>query len=240
MELTAALPFTLNPGADMPAYPASRAAPPAPALVPWPLKTLASARCGAEQLPDGRVRYWICHEVLRGVTPAMLAWWFANLEGDVEVEGRRINRYRAWHPHDHVHASYAKRCADGSIGPGAQIRLREYLGANRAYEINVITDIERLDEHGFIHNPVTHGIRGFARMEYRFTAVESGTLYENCLIIGAKSGWKRTFNPLIRRWMFDQARGLAWLRHNIEEVGLLEHFLPELYAQETGRYARRA
>lgn len=41
-------------------------------------------------------------------------------------------------------------------------------------------------------------------------------------------------SPLIQRFVFDQAQGLAWLRHNIEEVGLFEHFLPDLYRQETG------
>jgi hypothetical protein len=33
---------------------------------------------------------------------------------------------------------------------------------------------------------------------------------------------------------FNAARGNAWLRHNIEEVGLFEHFLPDLYRQEAG------
>jgi hypothetical protein len=38
----------------------------------------------------------------------------------------------------------------------------------------------------------------------------------------------------VQRFFFDAAHGLAWLRHNVEEVGLLEHFLPALYRQETG------
>ena len=28
-------------------------------------------------------------------------------------------------------------------------------------------------------------------------------------------------------------KGEAWLKHSIEEIGTLEHFLPELYARET-------
>lgn len=228
------LPVTLDPTLDMPAYPPTRDVPAEPALLPWPLKPVSSAQCGVRRLDDGRLCYWIRHEVLQGVTPRMLAWWFAHLEGDVEVDGRRINRYRAWHPHDHVHASYWRRLPDGSVGPGAWIRLREYLGANRKYEVNVVTRIEKLDEQGFIHNPVTHGIPGIARMEYTFTPVEGGTLYENCLIVGGASGWRRWITPLIERFAFTPEQGLAWLRHNIEEVGLFERFLPGLYEKETG------
>lgn len=235
-----ALPLTI--GIDStrsyPAYPADRSGPPEPTPLPWGLKPLGSARCGAERLPDGRVSYWIEHEVLRGVTPAMLAWWFSHLEGEVVIGGQRIDRYRAWHPYDHVHASYARRLPDGSVGPGATIHLREYLGANPAYEVDTLTDIEKLDEEGFIHNPRLHGISGLVRMEYAFTPVQEGTLYRNRLIIGGASGWRRLVSPLVQALGFDHRRGLAWLRHNIEEVGQLEHFLPALYRQENGGAAR--
>lgn len=231
-----ALPFTFGASAprNFPAYGASRRRPADPATVPWPLKTLGSAECGARRLADGRLSYWIRHDILKGVTPPMLVWWFSHLEGDIVVGGQRINRYRAWHPYDHVHASYARRLPDGSIGPGARIRLREYLGGNPMYEIDTITDIEKLDEEGFIHNPRIHGVKGLVRMEYTFTRVPHGTLYENRLLVGGVSGWRRHVSPLVQRFGFDHAHGLAWLRHNIEEVGMFEHFLPALYRQETG------
>lgn len=217
-----------------PPYPDDRRAPPEPVTVPWPLKPLGSAECGAERLADGRLSYWIRHDIVRGVTPRMLAWWFAHLEGDIDVAGQRVNRYRAWHPYDHVHASYARRRADGSIGPGARIRLREYLGANRRYNVDTVTTIEKLDEEGFIHNPTLFGVAGLVRMEYTFTRVPGGTLYANRLLVGGLAGWRRAITPLLQRVGFDQTHGLAWLRHNIEEVGLFEHFLPDLYRQETG------
>lgn len=217
-----------------PAYPASHRRLPEPAPVPWALKPFASAASGHERLPDGRDSWWIRHELLRGVTPGMLVWWFSHLEGEVVLDGRRINRYRAWHPYDHVHASYARRRPDGSIGPGAQIRLREVLGANRAYTVDTVTDIERLDEGGFVHNPRVHGISGLVRMEYRFTAQPGGTLFENRLLVGGTQGWRRLVTPLLRRWGFGAGHGRAWLRHNIEEVGAFEQFLPALYRQQTG------
>ncbi|HYF06110.1 MAG TPA: hypothetical protein VD970_00685 [Acetobacteraceae bacterium] len=231
-----ALPLTLGRSVvtDFPAYPDTRPGPAEPVVLPWGLKPLGSADFGAERLPDGRLSYWIRHDILKGVTPRMLAWWFSHLEGDVEIAGRRINRYRAWHPYDHVHASYARRLPDGSVGPGAQIRLREYLGANHRYHVDTVSDIEKLDETGFIHNPRLHGIGGLVRMEYTFTPVADGTLYQNRLLIGGTHGWRRAVTPLMQRFGFDHAHGLAWLRHNIEEVGMFENFLPGLYRRETG------
>ncbi len=235
--MTITLPMTLGLAQrhDFPAYPDSRPVPAEPVTLPWGLKPMGSAECGAERLADGRLSYWIRHDIVKGVTPRMLVWWFSHLEGDVLIAGQRINRYRAWHPYDHVHASYVRRLPDGSIGPGAAIRLREYLGANPAYNVDTVTEIEKLDEEGYIHNPRVHGISGLVRMEYRFTRVSTGTLYENRLLVGAASGWRRVVTPLVQRFAFDPAHGLAWLRHNIEEVGLLEHILPPLYLAETGR-----
>jgi len=237
LSLYQALPLPAAPAvvdADCPVYPASYRGVPRPVPLPWGLKPLGSARYGADTLADGRSRFWIRHEVVKGVTPRMLAWWFANLEGDVVVQGRRINRYRLWHPYDHVHASYAKRRADGSIGPGAVIRLKEILGGNPHFVVDVTTEIEKLDEEGYIHNPVLHGIRGLARMEYTFRRVAGGTLYENCLLFGPRGAVGRALRPLIEQVAFPPGKGEAWLRHNIEEVGMFENFLPDLYRQETG------
>lgn len=218
----------------VPAYPANHRGVPQPAALPWGLKPLGSAVYGIDTLPDGRDRYWIRHEIVRGVTPRMLAWWFAHLEGEVVIQGRRIDRYRVWHPYDHVHASYAKRRADGSVGPGAVIRLKEVLGGNPRFVVDITTEIEKLDEEGFIHNPVVDGIRGLARMEYTFTPVADGTLYENCLIFGARGRLGRMLHPLLARIAFPPGKGHTWLRHNIEEVGMFENFLPDLYRQQTG------
>src|SRR5690554_3541124 len=94
---------------------------PPPLELGRPLKPLASARTGREMLADGRVRYWIRHEVLHGVTPAMLLWWFGHMEGEIEVGGRLYPRYRVWHPRDHIRVGYPRRRPDGTIGPGAAI-----------------------------------------------------------------------------------------------------------------------
>ncbi|QYK45254.1 MAG: hypothetical protein KF794_00600 [Xanthobacteraceae bacterium] len=234
----AAYPFAAIEAEDLTTtYPPRYCGLPTPLRLPFPLKPVSSADTGVEIMADGRTKYWIRHDIVRGVTPRMLDWWFRNLEGEIEFGGRRYNRYRFWHPGDHVHASYAKRLPDGTVGAGAQIRLIEVLGRNPKFVVNTTTHIERLDEGGYIHNPELHGRTGFARMEYTFESAPGGTRYENCLIIGSTAGWYPLVRPLVHRFAFTRAQGVAWLRHNIEEVGMFENFLPQLYRQETGRSA---
>src|SRR5690606_12657324 len=124
-----------------------------PLDLPFALKSLATADTGMERLGDGRIKYWIRHDVIRCVTPRMLDWWFRNLEGDVELAGRTHSRYRFWHPADHVHVGYARRLPDGTIGPGAAIRIVEVLGRDPRFLVDTVSRIERLDEGGFIHSP---------------------------------------------------------------------------------------
>lgn len=197
----------------------------------WQPKPVSSARSGVELLGDGRIHCWINHELVRGVTPAMLVWWFKNMEGDVEHQGQLVSRYGLWHPADHVRLRYAKRLPDGSIGVGSVFHITEMLGARPEYLVNVLTDVVRLDEGGFGHRPRFHGLRA-ARMDYTFAPAAGGTDYRNSLTVGFE-GWPgRLLNPLIRRFVFDQARGHAWIKHNIEEVGQLEAFLPQLHAAQ--------
>jgi len=203
---------------------------PASLQLPWQLKSPSSASAGVETLNDGRKRYWVKHSVLKNVTPQMLAWWFGHMEGDVEIQGKRYPRYRVWHPLDHVYARYVRPAPNGSIGPGAQIALCEYLGRNPTYKVEAVSTIEKLDETGFVHNVVRGGVR-IARMEHVFTKTVDGTRDENCLIV---LGTPRLgpFATFLLPFLFPDGKGQAWLKHSIEEMGTLENFLPELYERE--------
>ncbi|TGL56408.1 hypothetical protein EHQ58_17445 [Leptospira ognonensis] len=200
--------------------------------ISWLPKKVSSARSGREVLNDGRVKYWIQHDPLKGVTTEMLVWWFKHLEGDIHFQGNTFNRYHVWHPEDHVHVSYEKRLPDGTVGKGAILRIVEYLGRQKKYIVNVISPIEKLDDSGFIHNPRLYGFLPIARMEYSFKNIQNGTLYENCLIVGWKGFSFKLLRPLFEFLFFDRKHGLAWIKHNIEEVGQFENFLPELYLKE--------
>jgi hypothetical protein len=204
---------------------------PEPLTVPWEHKPVSSARSGAEGLPDGRTKFWIKHDLAKGVTPAMLVWWFSNLEGDVDIEGRLLNRYRVWHPFDHVYARYTRRLPDGSIGPGAQIDVLEYLGGTQKYKLEVLTTIEKLDEEGYVHNPVVRDI-SLARMEDTFREVAGGTLYDSALIVpSGRRSW--FFRKIVVPLLFPEPKGQAWIKHTVEAVGCFENFPPDLYRRET-------
>jgi hypothetical protein len=45
--------------------------------------------------------------------------------------GRLLDRYRVWHPFDHVSARCVRRAASGSVGPRARMALCEVLVRRR-------------------------------------------------------------------------------------------------------------
>lgn len=209
---------------------------PQPIPVPWSLKPLESAQTGLDVLGDGRLHLWIRHDLLHGVTPRMLVWWFQHMEGDMELEGVRYPRYRVWHPRDHVGFRYARLPHGGVAAPGARFHIHERFADNPAWEVDVLTDVVRLDEGGFAHRPRFLGgaLRPVA-MDYAFTRVPGGTRYENSMTVGFAG--KPRLNAALRSHVMPDDKGRAWLLHNVEEVGSFEHFLPELIRQVTGQRA---
>jgi hypothetical protein len=206
---------------------------PPPLEIPWTRKPLASAETEVSVLPDGRIKLWIRHDIVRGVTPPMLAWWFRHIEGEMTIAGQRVPRYRAWHPLDHIAFRYARCCPDGSIGVGAVFHITEAFARNPKWLIDIDTVVEKLDDTGFIHGPRHFGLK-VAHMEYVFDPVTGGTRYTNWLIAGLDAPLAgRVVNPPIRRLLFPDDRARAWLTHNVEEVGNFESFLPALYREGT-------
>ncbi len=212
---------------------------PDPIDVPWSFKPLASAETNVERFDDGRMRFSIVHDVLSGVTPEMLVWWFRNMRGTMEVEGKIHPRYRVWHPRDHVEHRY-HHTPEAGDGVGSVFLIHEVIGRDPRYEVNVLTDVTRLDEGGFAHRPRVAGITGAVRADYTFERVAGGTRYINSLEIGFDSRWAAPINAAIAALRFDEAHGRAWLLHNVEEVGAFEAFLPQLYEAETRGASRRA
>lgn len=79
-----------------------------------------------------------------------------------------------------------------------------------------------------------------ARRENTFERVDGGTLYGNCLIAGMQLPFvRRPFNALVRPRLFSDDIGRAWLRHDVEEVGNLQLFLPDSYERCRGACGER-
>jgi hypothetical protein len=199
-----------------------------PREIPWTLRDWTRADTRLSYDDDGRMRLSITHEVLRGVTPPMLLWWFNNLEGTMEVEGRVLPRYHVWHPIDHIDFWTTGRGSDGRVIPGTVFHIVEAFGGNPDYMVNAASVIEKLDETGLIHAPQMMGLKA-AHMEYEFIPTDEGTLYRNFLLVGPDAPGARHAATAFRGWLFPVDKGYAWMRHNVEEVGLFEQFLPKLF-----------
>jgi len=194
------------------------------------MKPLASARTTQAILPSGQLELTIEHDTLRGVSPAMLRWWFENLGKDMTFEGQTYPRYLLWHPRDHIHWELARRSPDGGTGQGAYFRIVEAFAANPAYYVDSTEYVEKLDEEGISLVRCIAGVEVF-RLEHRFGEVPQGASYRSRMVVGIAGGsFRWLFNSLVRPKLFSDPMGTAWLTHNVEEVSMFESILPPLYA----------
>jgi hypothetical protein len=203
--------------------------PPVPAI--HPLRTTDTARSTFRELGRHRLRVTIDHAPLDGVTPEMLLWWFGHLGGTMAYAGGEHPRYRVWHPFDHVDWQLARPAPDGGAGEGARFRIVENLGADPAMGIDTVDRVEKLDETGIRLVLRLAGVP-FFQLEHTWSQGRGRTHYVSVLDLGARSRWARPVNAYLRAKVFRPGMERAWVKHNIEEVGLLEHFLPGLWAAE--------
>lgn len=190
-----------------------------------------SAEWSLARLDDGRLRMTIAHAPLRGVTPAMLDWWFRNIGGTMLWQGREVSRYHVWHPRDHIHWALARPALGGGVGPGAIFRIVERFQANPRYHVDVRDRVTELSEAGITLEGHAFGLR-VTRLAHRFTALDGATQYDSVLEIGlALPILGPGLNRMVLPRKFPEDMGRAWIVHNIEEVGQFESFLPGLYAR---------
>lgn len=195
-----------------------------------PMKPLSSARTTQTILANGQLELTIEHDSIRGVSPAMLRWWFENLGEEMTFDGRTYPRYLLWHPRDHIHWELSRPSPDGGTGQGAYFRIVEAFAANPAYYVDSTEYVEKLDDEGISLVKRVAGVEVF-RLEHRFGEAPKGASYRSRMAVGIASGALRPlFNRVIRPRIFSDAMGTAWLTHNIEEVSMLENLLPPLYA----------
>lgn len=179
----------------------------------------------------GRLILTIEHDLVRGTTPAMLEWWFRNIGGTMSYQGRTLSRYRVWHPLDHIDWRLV-RASPGQVGVGSRFQIVEAFGRDPDHLIDSTELVEKLDATGIRLTRSLLGERVFS-LEHWFHPAEDGTRYRSRMEVGGAGLLGRHFfNRWIRPRLFSDAMGEAWLRHNVEEVGNFEYFLPELYAAE--------
>lgn len=198
---------------------------PEPLPFDWSMRTVDSARITVEEADDGRFVQTVEHAVIPGVTAAMVLWYLERVDQEVAWRGRRALAYRLWHPVDHIH--FARR---GAFGPGDEWHIVEAFGANPHYWMEALFHVTKLDETGF-----TMEIRKFGRpvavMDEQWEATPDGLQWTVSQTIGTTGPLLGPVSRAIRRRRAPMLA--AWPRHNVEEVGNLEHFLPALHAELT-------
>lgn len=191
---------------------------------------------------DGRMEARISHAPLRGITAEMLVWWFENLPDEPEareqdlstrktarVGDRDIPLYWLWHPEDHFMVQILRPAPTGKPGlsEGARVCLKE-----RILEVvELYALVDGMNRDG-IHLTMMRGPLRLGDLRHTFVDTDEGLAYRSRLIIGSTLPIiGRLLNFFVRRFVFTPPMLDRWLRHNVEEVGNFEHFLPSLYAQ---------
>jgi hypothetical protein len=156
----------------------------------------------------------------------MLLDWFTHLDGTIEYGGAVINRYLAWHPIDHILWELARPAPGGGPGEGAWFHIVEQFGDNPDQRIDTTDRVEKLDETGIRLVKRIAGIPVF-QLEHTWSACVDGTHYVSIMEIGARAAILFAVNRYTKH-RFPDEMARAWVRHNVEEVGQLEHLLPLL------------
>ncbi len=206
-----------------------------PRPINWSMKPLSSAKIQENMLPDGRVELRIEHDLLRGVTPGMLVWWWRNIEGDMDLGGKIYARYLIWHPIDHIYFEVMHRLPDGRVDVGSVFHLVEALGADMRNLLDVMLRLAQLDETGARVELRALG-RVAMQIQGQFLPQGEGTQVITTMTVGLQGpfGGLHGLNRLLIDWFFPAERRKAWLKHSVEEIGNLQFFLPELYRRHAG------
>ncbi|WP_111509919.1 hypothetical protein [Mycobacterium kyogaense] len=204
----------------------------------YPLRPIDTASVQFTDCAHGRRRVTIDHRPLAGVTPAMLLDWFTHLDGTMRYGGHVVDRYLAWHPTDHIRWELWRAAPGGGAGEGARFHIVEAFGGDPRFRVDVVDRVEKLDVTGIRLVQRLVGVPIFA-LEHTWSAGVEGTHYVSVMDIGARSAAMAPVNALLRR-RFRPAMVEAWVRHNIEEVGQLEHLLPQLANSGEAEPAQRA
>ena len=198
------------------------------------MKNGSTAETEFSTLPSGQRQLTIRHEVIEGVTPEMIVWWFQNFPTrTIRVAGEDVPWYRLWHPRDHIVVVIRERGDPDvpGISEGAQIVIHERIGGK--YD-PFNGHVAALDSEGILLLASVGGAT-IGNLRHTFTPVEGGTLYESKLVLGLDEPVVRVLaNALIRNFVMTDAQANGWFTLNVEEVGNFQFFLPNLYAEHHG------
>lgn len=197
-----------------------------PLPVLYPLRAVDTATVRFADCARGRRRITIDHRPLAEVTPTMLLDWFTHLGSTMEYGGAIVDRYHAWHPIDHIRWELARPAPGGGAAEGARFHMVESFEARPEFTVDEVARVEKLDQTGIRLVLRIAGVPIF-QLEHTWSAGADGAHYVTVMDLGVRSALLSPINAVLRR-RFSDEKARAWVKHNIEEVGRLEHLLPGL------------
>ena len=164
-----------------------------------------------EQIPKNSKRKTIDlvvdHELF-GVTPEMIDWWWDNIDA--------TDRYKLWHPEDHESFEWEVSPKEGHVG--AIQRVVEKVGVSATMRIRwedpSQSPIPIEYSHALVASTIDHNDKPMSWLLHEYKEFEKGTKLRSTFRLPA-----RIPKPFIE----------ALRKHNLEEIGEFENFLPELY-----------
>jgi hypothetical protein len=197
----------------------------------WGYPSVKDASYKVEVLNDGKLLIQIKHPVLKGVSPEMLAWWYRYLgSGKVTIEGKLYDFYHLFHLSEHGQTRVVEPSTDGTdgMGVGAIVYRQERFGSFLSKGKGRVL---AYGSNGFTVVPVL-GPLELGKIEHVFEALPEGTLYTVKTILGSDAPIIGGFLSFyLRAKQFPPELVNEWIRHQVEEVGSLPHFLPKLFEQ---------
>lgn len=202
-----------------------------PRQLPWELTDHRLAGKQVEYTSNGTLQIQVDHLLLTGVTPAMVAWFYRVLPiSTIEYQGVTYPLYHFFHPTEHGTIWIAEPASDGrpGMGQGAVVARDEWFGP---YDSHGAARLTSFSDAGMVAQAQVAGIH-FATIQHIFTAAEGGTRYRLEANIGSDLPLVGALlNLYLRTRVYHPDMVNEWLRHQVEEVGSLPFFLPQIYAQ---------
>ena len=100
-----------------------------------PMKGLDSAKWHFKRLDNGQFETYVEFDIMKGLTPEMMLWWWNNLDTFTTYNGKdftgpKVRLYRWWHPFDHIKIEHVKKVVDerGYLKAGTVTKLEEDIG----------------------------------------------------------------------------------------------------------------
>ncbi len=196
----------------------------------WTLKGVDSAKTGFTKLRTGQFVLTIDHSIIKNVTREMIVWWFENfISLKVILRDKEYPAYHLWHPFDHIAVSKASGQKGSKLQEDDFILIQEAFQRESAFRLKERARVVYFKKDGFGLSVKKGGLE-LGRLLHRFKNLETGVKYSSRLVVGLEKGLPRLLiNGLLLPKMMGETKLKAWFRHNIEEVGCFENFLPGLY-----------